>query len=121
MQPITAAAHHQASSQDASPSPERVVPVEAIELVRAVFRAWVLGAVEDPELRRALRLFCDAAQRQQLRSEQVLVALKSMFRAVPEISNTRKRDSSNDLIARAVTMCIEEYYAAPADRRQRSL
>jgi hypothetical protein len=116
MRPTTAAAHRQASNQRPSPSPDRAVPADAIELARTAFRAWVVGAIEDAQLRRALRLFCDAAQQQQLRPEEVLVALKSMFRSVPEIRDTRKRDNSDARIARAVTMCIEEFYAVPDDR-----
>lgn len=118
MRPTAATANRQASSQQSTSSPQRTVAADVTDSARGVFRAWVAGTADDAELRCALRRFCDAAQCQQLRPEQVLVALKSMLRAVPEIRNTRKRDSRDDLIARAVTMCIEEYYAVPADRRR---
>jgi hypothetical protein len=118
MRPTVAVANRQASSQQPSPSPQRGIAADVIDSARAVFRAWIAGTADDADFRCALRRFCDAAQCQQLRPEQVLVALKSMLRAVPEIRSTRKRDSCDDLIARAVTMCIEEYYAVPADRRR---
>jgi hypothetical protein len=118
MRPITGAARQKNSTQLPPPSPERVVPADVTELVRGVFRTWVAGAAEDIQLRRALRLFCDVAQQRQLRPEEVLVALKGMFRSVPEVRDTRNRDISDNFIGRAVTMCIEEYYAMPVDRRQ---
>ena len=85
-----------------------------MEIVRSVFSAWVAGTADDAQLRRALRLFCDVAQQRQLRPEEVLVALKHMFRSVPEVRESQKRATTNDLSARAVTMCIEEFYAVPA-------
>ena len=117
MRPITGVVRQQDSTRLPSPPPERVVPAEVSELTRGVFRAWVAGAAEDAQLRRALRLFCDVAQQRQLRPEEVLVALKGIFRSVPEVRDTRNRGTGDDLIARAVTMCIEEFYAMPVDRR----
>jgi hypothetical protein len=57
------------------------------------------------------RLLCDATQGQRLPPEQVLIVLKGVCRSVPEFGDTRKRDGIDDLIARAVTMCIEEFFA----------
>jgi hypothetical protein len=79
----------------------------------------VIGTTSDAQLRGALRRLCDAARRQRLRPEEALVAFKAMCRSVPEVAATRKRDVHDDLIARAVTMWIGEYYATderrPAD------
>lgn len=126
MRSITAAVRRQAASQPLPPSPEGVVPTEVTELVRAVFRAWIVGATNDAKLRGALRAFCDATQRQRLPPEQVLIVLKGVCRSVPEFGDTRKRDGIDDLIARTVTMCIEEFFAGTpvseptvAERRHR--
>jgi hypothetical protein len=110
MRSITAAVR-QTASQPLPPSAEGVVPTEVTELVRAVFRAWIVGATDDAELRATLRLLCDATRRQHLPPEQVLIVLKGVCRSVPEFGDTRKRNGIDDRIARAVTMCIEEFFA----------
>src|SRR3982751_1652602 len=111
MQPNTAATQHHASSPSQS-SPERALSAATTELVRSAFRAWVLGEAQSAQQRSALRLFCDGARRRHLRPEQMLVALKTTCRSVPEACSLQE-EAAGEFCARAVTMCIEEFYAEP--------
>ena len=118
MRPNTAVAVRLASTHSSMSSHRRSVAADGISLVRETFRAWVIGSADDTQLRRAMRSFCDAAHAQNLPPEEVLVVLKSACRSVPEICEARSRDGADTLIARAVTMCIQEFYAVPADVRR---
>jgi hypothetical protein len=117
--PNTAGALRLASTEPHAASQDHLVAADATSLVREAFRVWVVGASEDVQLRRALRSFCDAAHVRHLQPQEVLIALKRICRSVPEVRDARTRDGSDALIARVVTMCIQEFYAAPADARPR--
>ena len=84
-------------------------------VVRAALRAWLLGSAGTTQLRHALRLFGDDARRRGLRPEEMLVEFKTACRSVPETLADRSVENLNELLARAVTICIEEFYAV-ADR-----
>jgi hypothetical protein len=99
-------------------SQAHVVLNDAISLARETFRVWAAGQADEKQLRRALRTFCDAAHVQRLRAEEVLIALKRICRSVPAVTVGQTRTDNEKLIARAVTVCIEEYYAIPVDSRR---
>ena len=111
MRPTTALADHQSPDGSSSRSLEPPLPTEEAERVRGVFHAWVSGGAGTSQLRDTLRLLCGKARARRLRVEGVLVAFKTICRSVPEACAARKGDTLDDLIARAVTICIEEYYA----------
>lgn len=97
-------------------SPARILPSEATDFTRDALRGWVIGTTSDAQLRGALRQFCDISRRQRLQPEEALVAFKAMCRSIPEVCDARKRDANADLIARAVTMWIGEYYGTAGSR-----
>jgi hypothetical protein len=61
------------------------------------------------DLRAALRDACDRARNDGLRAEQLLLALKEVWRQLPERGRPLHIDS-DAILARLVTACIDEYY-----------
>jgi hypothetical protein len=66
----------------------------------------------DREVRAAMRQLCEAARADGLRAEQLLIALKEVWRTLPA---TRRSplDEERETFARVVTLCIQEYYSPP--------
>ena len=46
-----------------------------------------------------------------MRAEQILVVLKELWTTVPQVRRASGREQQGALLQRAVTLCINEYYA----------
>ena len=66
------------------------------------------------EVQPLLRRVCEAARAQGLYPEQLLVLLKTEWRAVSE-ARQLARDEGEALLSHVVTLCIHEYYAWTSD------
>lgn len=64
----------------------------------------------DGEIRQAAHLICRDAHRDGLSAEQMLIALKLEWSALPEVVAMRNRPVAEELLSRIVTVCIHEYY-----------
>jgi hypothetical protein len=87
------------------------------DLVAEQLNDALAGRRPESELRAHVRQWCAEARRRRLAPEQFLVVLKSQFARVPAL-HSRRDDGSrpDDVIDHIVRMCIEEYFATPADR-----
>ena len=99
---------HGSSSQQAEHRP--ALSAETMQVLHAAIAKHARGAAHDDELRHALRLLAQEAQARRLRAEELIIALKALWRALPEVQQATDRTEQNLLLGRLVTMCIEEYY-----------
>lgn len=91
----------------------------------AVLRA-LRGALEDRpgappsdgELRRAMRLVCDDARHRGLRAEQLIITFKQVWATLPEVRKVPRGAEREEMLARLVSMCINEFYAEPHDNAE---
>jgi hypothetical protein len=63
----------------------------------------------DGGLRRLIQRASQSARERGLRAEQLLILLKETWRELPEVRHVPFQDA-DDMLARVVTLCIEEYY-----------
>jgi hypothetical protein len=103
--------------QPASESPARVESAEdphfserALTALRSAMQGHLRETVSDDALRRALQPLCIDARRRAVRPEKLILALKNVWGALPELQE-RNAIRRPELLDRIVTICIEEYYA----------
>ena len=69
------------------------------------------GYVLERHLRGLAGMVSEDAHRAGLRAEQMLVALKREWDAMPDAQPASDRDACVDLRRRLITLCIDEFYA----------
>src|SRR5918912_65055 len=99
---------HGSPSRHAEHSP--ALSTETLQILRAAIAKHARGEAHDDELRRALSLLAHEAQVRHLRAEELIIALKSLWRALPEVQQSSNRTEQNLLLGRLVSLCIEAYY-----------
>lgn len=85
-----------------------------VNALRLLMREHIRGgsaAALDPSWRAAARELCDDAHARALRVEQLLISLKGSWAVLADAERV-PRGVSAQLLARLVTLCVEEYYAA---------
>ena len=85
-----------------------------VKALRVVLQAHARGHSADGELRRAIGVVCREARREQLRAEQVLVAVKQTWYSLPEVRELPSGDDRAALLDRVVRLTIDEFYAEHA-------
>ena len=95
-------------SEQAEHSP--ALSKDTLQILRAAIAKHARGEARDDELRRALSLLAQEAQVKRLRAEEVIIALKTFWRSLPEVQQATNRTEQNLLLGRVVSICIEEYY-----------
>jgi hypothetical protein len=83
---------------------------ETLQVLCAAISKHARSEAHDDELRHALGLLAQEAQSRRLRAEELIIALKGLWRSLPEVQQTTNRTEQNVLLGRLVSMCIEEYY-----------
>ena len=61
--------------------------------------------------RNAVRELCEVAHRRHLRAEQLLVAIKGVWRSMPEARVGGRPVATQRSLDRFISLCIAEYYA----------
>jgi hypothetical protein len=90
----------------------------AQETVNAVRRALQRYEIEAPasepasELRVALRALAQEARLKAVPPEKLLIILKGIWQALPELENARDEVAQTRALQRIVTICIKEYFAS---------
>lgn len=84
----------------------RQAAVRALQALARVPRADVVDA------RSSMRTFCTIAHATGLRAEQAIVLLKESWALETVTRSVLRSDERVALLARAVTLCIDEYYAS---------
>ena len=80
--------------------------------VRCALQAQLRQSLPEQSLRQALRLLCDDARRHGIQPEQLIVLLKQAWLTLPEIHSLPAGALRREPLARVVTLCIQEFYAA---------
>ena len=93
----------------AAPGPHMLVHQLADAALRRAARPVQSEDRVDDGVRELIRQACIIARDRGLRAEQVLLLLKELWRGLPE-GLRLPRHEAGDVIARAVTVCIDEYY-----------
>jgi hypothetical protein len=86
---------------------------ETVDAVRRALQRDVSASQSEPapELRTALHnLACEARQKA-ISPERVLIALKSIWRTLPDVEHARDYDEETRILQRVVAICIKEYFA----------
>jgi hypothetical protein len=68
------------------------------------------------ELRGALRDLCDDARRNEVRVEQIVIAIKQGWTSLHSDHPRSRSAGPDELLNQVITLCIDEYYAH-ADRK----
>ena len=84
---------------------------ETTEAVRKALVQYVDAPAYANGLRDALRNMAGEAHAKSIFPEQLLVALKDIWYALPTVQGIREPADQARLLQRVVTMCIKEYYA----------
>jgi hypothetical protein len=95
----------------ASPEPTRVVSAETLRTLADALRLHLAAQCPDGVLRQALRQFSGEARANGARAEQVLIELHRVGDALLDGRGARSRADREELLTRAVSLCIQEYYA----------
>ena len=95
-----------------SDSPPPSLDAETIDAVRAAMARYVRDGTDSPELREVLRRVATEARAKGIQAERLLVVLKEIWGALPEVRHAERGDVSgqNTLLQRLITRCIHQYY-----------
>jgi hypothetical protein len=96
-------------AQDSGPPP-RALDDQTVSAVRGALVAYLAGPERTGELRVALCAMAEEARAKGILPEQLLVALKDIWYALPQVRRMEEAAEQVRLLQRVVTMCITEYY-----------
>ena len=101
--------------QDLTPRPEAGEPVspETVAALRSAIRLHLAGSSPNNQLGEALHRLSGEAHAKGIRAEQLIILLKQVWGELPEVSRTLEPHERQQVLARLVTLCIDEYYAEP--------
>lgn len=99
-------------AHDSSPPPPSRLDDETVAAVRAALRAYLSNGADASPLQRALLRMSTEARDKGMFPEQLLVTLKDVWNALPEVRAMSDHAEQVRLLQRVVTMCIKEYYSA---------
>lgn len=98
-------------AQDSTP-PRRQLSAEAIGSLEAALQRYLVGEPESAALQSTLRQISAEARDRGIHAEQMIVLLKDLWFQLPEIRSAPPGDQQPEMLQRAVTLCIREYYAS---------
>lgn len=81
-----------------------------VDAVCDAVRACALDPSRVREVRPDVRRLAMAARAAAYRPEELLLALETGWRTIPEVRRGEVRCASEDLLARLVALCVEEYF-----------
>ena len=98
-------------AHDSSHTPPSRLDDDTVAAVRAALRAYLANSADSAALQRALLRVSAEARAREMLPEQVLVVLKDVWGALPEVRAMTDAGEQVRLLQRVVTMCIKEYYS----------
>ena len=96
---------------DSSQTPASRLEEATIDAVRAALREY-LASGSTTALRASLVRMAGEAREKSILPEHILIALKDVWNALPEVRDMSDAGEQIRLQQRVVTMCITEYYSA---------
>lgn len=98
-------------AHDSSP-PRRELSASAIAGLEKALGEYLAKGAEPSVLQAALRVITAEAREKQIHAEQLLVLMKDLWFGLPKIKAAAPGEHHSDMLQRAVTLCIREYYAS---------
>jgi hypothetical protein len=95
-----------------SSAPRRQLSPEAIARLEAALEKYLQAGADPGDLQAAIRSLSTEARANSIHAEQILVLLKDLWFGLPQIRSAQPGDTQPELLQRAVTLCIREYYAS---------
>jgi hypothetical protein len=97
-------------AHDSTPSPAALAE-ETVDAVRVALAQYIDDTSRADQLRSALHAMAAEARAKSILPEQLLVGLKDVWYALPNVRAMTEQTEQVRLLQRVVTMCIKEYYA----------
>ena len=95
-------------ARDLTPQRPELDPASVDALSSALLR--FLEREDAADLQLALRRVADEARSKRMHAEQLLVALKDVWYALPPVQKTSETEAQSRTLQRIITLCIREYY-----------
>lgn len=83
----------------------------SVDALRSALQEYLERSSETPALRSALRGIAAEAREKKIYAEQLLIALKDVWFALPQVARAPGGEDQNRMMQRVVTLCIREYYS----------
>ena len=96
---------------DSSQTPPSRLDDATLATLRAALQQYLLDSSASSELQSALVSMSAEAREKTLLPEHLLIALKEVWNALPEVRAMPDATLQTRLLQRVVTMCIQEYYS----------
>lgn len=93
-----------------STSDRPALSAESLRALEAAMLTYAASGAAPPSLEPALMLIAAEARAKQLRAEQLLIALKDVWYALPSVSAPAPHEQ-NAMLQRIVTLCVRAYYS----------
>jgi hypothetical protein len=93
-----------------SPPPSRLAD-ETVHALREALRRYLSNGLSPSPLQDALLRVAREAREKDILPEQLLIVLKDVWNALPEVRAMTDNAQQVRLLQRVVTMCIKEYYS----------
>ena len=95
-----------------SPNTRQQLSTQAIARLEAALERYLQSSSDVSELQAAIRALSAEARARNIHAEQILVLLKDLWFGLPQIRSAAPGDTQPEMLQRAVTLCIREYYAS---------
>ncbi|HET7187418.1 MAG TPA: hypothetical protein VFI52_04660 [Gemmatimonadaceae bacterium] len=99
-------------AHDSSHTPPSRLDDDTVATVRTALRAYLSIPSDATALQGALTRMSAEARDRDMLPEHLLVVLKDVWGALPEVRTMTDAGEQVRLLQRVVTMCIKEYYSA---------
>jgi hypothetical protein len=97
---------------DSSQTPPSRLDDATLDTLRAALQQYLLESSASSTLHSALMSMSAEARAKAILPEQLLVVLKDVWNALPEVRAMPDATEQVRLLQRVVTMCIKEYYSS---------
>ncbi len=94
---------------DSTPIPPSISD-ETVSALREALASYLLAPDAENELRPALRRLAQEAREKSIAAEQLLILLKQLWYALPQLRQVLSPDRRVQLLQRVVSISIREYY-----------
>ena len=99
-------------AHDSSQTPPSRLDDDTIDAVRAALLEYLSNGSSSTAIQQALVRMASEARQKSILPEHLLVVLKDVWGALPEVRAMTDTGEQIRLLQRVVTMCIKEYYSA---------
>lgn len=98
-------------ANDSSQPPPGRLEDATLEALRAALRQYLIDGASSHQLQAVLLRMASEAREKAILPEHLLIFLKGVWTALPEVRAVPETAQQVRLLQRVVTMCIEEYYS----------